>query len=157
MSAILFYYFNEQSQKNYASMKSSFSEKVFITLKNLAFEIHRIISNKKRSTRYFLDKIYISNQILGFLGWVGGGMDIYAPHLYQNNQVFWVFFDFLLSSTGGGCYAPWEGAVMVGKFGIKEAPLPELKNICPPIFIQRIKIIKFFVFFLTTVPTINVR
>ena len=55
-------------------------------------------------------------------------MDIYAPHLYQNNQVFWFFFDFLLSSTGGGCYAPWEGAVMVGKFGIKEAPLPELKN-----------------------------
>ena len=80
MSAILFNSFNEQSQKNYASMKSSFSEKVFITLKNLAFEIHRIISNKKRSTRYFLDKIYISNQILGFVGWVGGGLDNIGPH-----------------------------------------------------------------------------
>ena len=40
-------------------------------------------------------------------------------------------FDFLIFqkiSTGGGCYDPWEGAVMARKFGIIEAPLPELKN-----------------------------
>ena len=34
----------------------------------------------------------------------------------------------MLCLLGGGCYSLWEEDVMPGKFGIIEAPLPELKN-----------------------------
>ena len=38
------------------------------------------------------------------------------------------FWRRMLCPSGGGCYALLEEDVIPGKFGIIEAPLPELKN-----------------------------
>ena len=57
-------------------MKKKLSKIVFIAYKKIMhLPIHYMKYLKKCYKRHFSEAIDISNQVLGFVGWVGGGMD----------------------------------------------------------------------------------
>ena len=77
MSVNLFITFQKYTQQIDLTKKDWLPDRVFISRKftHLTITIHPLKKTKKRIKRKILININISNQVMGFVGWVGGGQE----------------------------------------------------------------------------------
>ena len=75
MSVNLSITLHKYSQQIDLTQKDWFPDRVFISTKFTHLIIHPVKNKKKRSKQKILININISNQVMGFVGWVGGGQE----------------------------------------------------------------------------------